>query len=556
VKKNSFLCIVVALLVIGAQPLSAQTQNIEELQQILAELGYDGRVQVDGRVEHNFEEAVRQYQAANFLPITGQLTSEQIGTLLQDLAAQQSRAEEIMATIDPDLIPPIRTDAEELRLVNEHVREQAEEAIERGFVYRPPQYWESYNRSQVIQNVFNGEFYDYGNRSYAFAMFFNAYVVAFSRECSDYLPSGSAIYTFQQRTQVFNGFGFEVGDYVSWQDEIIVHPTLQPFYEQFRNHPASSEQLQINIVDMFRQGPTGLAAQADLLGSLFREPISDFRTFFVEEGCNSIPRHQMEYNLLAHARGNPSLQDAGLGFRGAAAVSTTPDEAALSEDDARLARDLLEELDANRRRPGDRLLDPQEVSADASRWFTVPIYLDGQTEEFQTQSGGQTITWLDVFNFYTLANAEAPGNRRFSAVVFDDDIGRRYVAAFRFGWRRHQTGIDVTSYTFMVRELACDALNAGIELSTYGGGNTGFGLLFQPHFMLTSGTPQGHCSLTQRDSVPEQIQRLEANRNTLSIAEATEMLWRATPGCGAVLDGSSASCSRGSLDDFEAAQGR
>ncbi len=533
-----------------AQLSYAQTEDVEQLQQALADLGYDGRQVSD--VENNFslEQAVRQFQADNFLPITGQLSEDQISALLQDIEQEKAKYNDVLATIDPDLIPPVRSDSDRIQIVNEVIRQHAQDAMEHGFVYRSPKYWNTYNQSQVIQNIFNGEFFDYESRSYAFAMFFNAYVAAYSRDCSNFLPAGSAVYTFQQRTQTFNGFGYQTGTYVSWEDEIVVHPDLQPFYEQFRNHPASSEQFQVGISDLFGAGPASFSAQGRFLRRFLMEPFTDFRAFLSVEGCSSIPQRQMESNLLAHANGNPSLQDTGAGFDDAMAVSTSPQNAILSETDIRLATEILEEIDANMRRHGDRLLISEQVSDDAIRWFDGPIYLDGQTIDFQTQSDGQAINWQDVYSLYVLLNRDSEERRRFEATVFDDDSGRRYVGHFRIGWRRHQTGIESVRLTFMIRELACEAVLAGVEFSIEGG-DSGFWLLQQPHFRSGSNSPRYTCSLANTSSFYDLRRQVEARQANSRSRELREMVWRGTPGC--TTDGGTdalAQCPLGPLDEF------
>lgn len=456
----------------------------------------------------------------------------QIQELKSEAAARQDLAARVAEDSNPKSIPTISSAEEKLAVVNRQIRIEAQRAIDGGVVYRSPKFWSQFEDDFYLQSIFDGDFSAMNARSYGFAMFFNAFVVAYSRTCKDHFPAGSAVYIFEQRRQVFDGWGYKTADYAIRRDEIIVKRTLQPFYERFRNHSDSPDIWRSGVLDLF--GFRGEATQNLRLGlmeSLWWEPMKDFIRFLEQEGCASLPQQQMELNLLRKAAGQPSLQDAGLGFGDVSTVTTPPDRAILAQSELRLAEGIFDELESRRVREGDRELTSTPIENDVVRQFNLPVFLDGETSAIVISTDVGEIGWQEVYEVYNLANAEAVERKSLSPMFFKSSDQVSYVAHVRVGWRDGQNFVKAIKLTFTIRELNCEAFNAGLVGWGPNGpeGDNGFALAVQRHFGGGAFNWSNICNVFLQSTFGEKRNGAMAYSERVEIRRLRELVDAATP---------------------------
>jgi hypothetical protein len=167
-----------------------------------------------------------------------------------------------------------------------------------GLVHKSADYWSDY-RTDVIQQVFDGDFGKNINGDVQFYILYGAYVEQFSASCRAYLPSPHLKRTI---TRTANG--------ITSTTEIEIDNRFVPKYDE---DSAALESLLISNAYGVATGRVSLNTVLD--------PRRDISTFFSKESCNSAAMRQLGENLLRAANEKPSLQAVGARIAGAAAES-------------------------------------------------------------------------------------------------------------------------------------------------------------------------------------------------------------------------------------------
>jgi hypothetical protein len=149
-----------------------------------------------------------------------------------------------------------------------------------GIVTKPKVYWETYYRTDLIRQVFEGHFVASFDSAQQFKMLFTTYVEMFSAHCSAYLPARHEAFTItsQQTGQT---------------STVEVDPRFAPKYQQYFE----------SLIRTAGQSPADALAIASgrVDASDYFAPGTDVMKFFQSETCQSAAMRQLGENLLRTA---------------------------------------------------------------------------------------------------------------------------------------------------------------------------------------------------------------------------------------------------------------
>jgi hypothetical protein len=162
-----------------------------------------------------------------------------------------------------------------------------------GIISKPKAYWETYYRSELIMQVFDGNFSGDLNSSTQFRMLFGTYVDMFSEKCHAYLPARHETITLAQATTKTDRHGNVVSREEGQPWTVDVDSRFAPKYRQYAE-------------SLLATSPETLAgalaiASGRVSQSAYFAPGTDVITFFKIETCQSPAMHQFGENLLRAA---------------------------------------------------------------------------------------------------------------------------------------------------------------------------------------------------------------------------------------------------------------
>ena len=146
-----------------------------------------------------------------------------------------------------------------------------------GIVTKPRVYWDTYYRSAIIRQVFNGDYVPTFDTARQFKMLFTSYVEMFSAHCSAYLPAQHDSFTI-------------TSPQTGTASTVEVDPRFSQKYQQFFN----------SLIVNAEQSPADAMAIASgrVDARDYFAPGTDVGTFFKIEKCQSPAMRQLGRNLL------------------------------------------------------------------------------------------------------------------------------------------------------------------------------------------------------------------------------------------------------------------
>lgn len=168
----------------------------------------------------------------------------------------------------------------------------------KGLVRKSRKFWDEYD-TDVVRQVFDGNFGEALDPSPAFELVFNSYVELYSKDCRDLLPAKHSSLMLSNPTQ---------GQSVT----VEMDPRFEAKYLQYGKAIISGGQTlrAVLAVESGRSNPLA--------------PGFDVDRFFKEATCQSASMHQLGENLIRAATGKRSLQEDGVSIPGAAEESEKP----------------------------------------------------------------------------------------------------------------------------------------------------------------------------------------------------------------------------------------
>ena len=172
----------------------------------------------------------------------------------------------------------------------------------KGIVHESKAYWGAY-RTDIIRQVFEGDFGRHVDSSTQFRILFNSYVESFSKSCHAYLPAQHEAVTLSQATTKKDSHGKVISQQQGQPWTVDVDSRFAPEYREYADSllTTSGETL---------AGALAIAS-GRVSASAYFDPGTDITTFFTKETCGSAAMHQLTENLLRAAKGKSPLQDAG-----------------------------------------------------------------------------------------------------------------------------------------------------------------------------------------------------------------------------------------------------
>ncbi len=202
-----------------------------------------------------------------------------------------------------------RTKKESKKYIS-RVKREAAGAAANGYVYRSMLFWGHTGDADYLQRIFLGKSDRINNGSHYYRMYFNSYVVAYSRSCREFLPKRVPIYRFIRRSQRFDGFGHTVYDASHEYDRIYVIPRFHEKYDEYLNASSNSRSSSIHFFNALKNPGKFMNT-----GNRIIRQMHDMEIFLKMAGCKSPTSFQMEENLLRIAYGRSTIQKAKVRIR-------------------------------------------------------------------------------------------------------------------------------------------------------------------------------------------------------------------------------------------------
>lgn len=179
-------------------------------------------------------------------------------------------------------------------------RQKRDRTIKAGLVYKNTSYWSQFQASEELNTLFSGEQVPPA----ILHAFYVSYVNTYSEVCGKYLPPDSV--TFESSRIRRSIIGAQKEDVRT----IRVDPRFADTYHSYQTDPEKDTFLKRaeTIQKILRDGIGSFVSEAM---SEFFEPHLGMQAFVTRAGCQSATMRQMSENVLRHALGQPSLQEAG-----------------------------------------------------------------------------------------------------------------------------------------------------------------------------------------------------------------------------------------------------
>lgn len=169
----------------------------------------------------------------------------------------------------------------------------AQPAIE--IVHKPKEYWEGYE-TDLIRQIFDGSFPSSVGSTVPFALLFNSYLDAFSKDCHAFLPAQHSTLAVTEVNTTRDSYGNVIGQTEGQSVTVEMDSRFAAKYKEYT--PA------------INSGAAGLGAAIDVLSGR-RNPFApgtDAMKFVAREKCQSAATRQLGENLLRAANAADSLQ--------------------------------------------------------------------------------------------------------------------------------------------------------------------------------------------------------------------------------------------------------
>lgn len=204
----------------------------------------------------------------------------------------------------------IRSEQEKAREAGDYRKAFAYQAGRKdGIVYKLDPYWAQYEAFEFTRRIFDGDFDGYADWT-EFKMTFMGLATEYSDTCKAYVNAWQTyerIEDIYDRTE-FNLDGSRTIHQTRQTKTITVDRRFTPQYAQY-GPQVNADMLEKGVVEGFN---LLLAYRAQV------------KYFFEQHACDSATTRQLTENFIRAANGQPSVQEAGLRFAGAAGESDAP----------------------------------------------------------------------------------------------------------------------------------------------------------------------------------------------------------------------------------------
>lgn len=184
-------------------------------------------------------------------------------------------------------------------------------------VVKDQEFWDRLQFGGTVRDVFEGDFSDTSSRT--FKVYFSALQWAYSDSCKPYLPP----YTVKRGYVTWNVYGDGYKD-TPVERSALIAPEYIGFYDAYQDEVSRFMQQQRRTLQS--QADTAISrgrGLSSVMGDVVNnEPIHQLSRFISSSGgCETSAVYQLRENFLRAAKGQPSLQEAGIVVEGAIAES-------------------------------------------------------------------------------------------------------------------------------------------------------------------------------------------------------------------------------------------
>ncbi|AFJ02704.1 hypothetical protein Q7C_1555 [Methylophaga frappieri] len=185
-------------------------------------------------------------------------------------------------------------------------------------VVKDQEFWDRLQFSGTVKDVFEGNFSDTSSKT--FKVYFSAMQWAYSDSCKPYLPAN----TVKRGYVTWNVYSDGYKD-TPVERSALIDPKFIELYDAYQDDVSSFMQQQKRTLQS--QANTSISrgrGLSDVLGgAINNEPIHQLSRFIASSGgCETSAVYQLRENFLRAAKGQPSLQKAGIVLENAVAESS------------------------------------------------------------------------------------------------------------------------------------------------------------------------------------------------------------------------------------------
>ncbi|WP_138934293.1 hypothetical protein [Roseovarius arcticus] len=181
-----------------------------------------------------------------------------------------------------------------------------------GHVYRASEFWTDFYYPDTIRGIFEGG--RLAPDAPALRSFVGGFIVAFNRNCGNFMPADAVPFTETAVTRVVNGLGFELSR-SSQSRSFRVQKELAPYFARLTTEGPT----QTEITAVLGTVQDLMAGRIDLQGMI--APVAgnaiDAQRMVNSHSCQGPAVRQLLDNLAANANGTPTPLEAGYTIPGA-----------------------------------------------------------------------------------------------------------------------------------------------------------------------------------------------------------------------------------------------